>query len=206
MRSNRNNGIFPFITNNISVLLAAVFCFLLGISVGIFTEMFLSPENRENIETFLSIHLFLTQLPGSELPHVFLSSIAANLILLVIITLGGLTVFGFPAAFLALIYKGAALGFSSALLIEAFDARGVFLVLVTLVPQNLIFIPAFLAAATASASLALSIISNGSGGIKKNLQISAGRLAAFNLLMSVFILGGCFIESFISPFLQRLLI
>lgn len=205
MRRTKYNSVFTLAAQNIPVLLTVIFCFLLGISAGIFTEMLLSSENRENIETFLSIHLFLTELPGSELPYVFLRSAAANIILLLIITVGGLSVIGFPAALLVLIYKGAALGFSSALLIETYDLRGIFLVLASLVPQNLILIPAFLASAMASVCFAVSMISKGSKNIKNNLRVSAGKMIAFNLLMSVFVIGGCFIESFISPFLQRLL-
>ena len=205
MKKTPSNNILSMIYQRISFLLTVLFCFLLGISVGIFTEILLSAEGREGMESFLNAHLFLSKLPGTDLPYVFLDSAATNLALLLIITLAGLTIIGFPATLLVLLYKGAALGFSAALLIEMYDFKGVLLVLFTLVPQNLILIPAFLAAFIASLSLALSVLASGPRGIKKSLGVSAGNFIAFNILMSVFILGGCFIESFISPFLQRLL-
>lgn len=205
MRKTRINSIFSLIYRSIPVLVTVLFTFLLGISVGVFTEVLLSPEKRESIEGFLNLHLFLSQIPGTELPYVFLRSAASNIVLLIVITLAGLTIIGFPAALLVLLYKGAALGFSAALLIETLDFKGVLLVLLTLVPQNLILIPAFLAASMSSINLAFSMLSSGPRGIKNSLSVNAGNFIAFNLLMSVFILGGCFIESFISPFLQQLL-
>jgi stage II sporulation protein M len=205
MKKYLSGNIIAFICEKFSILITVLFCFFAGISIGVFIETLLSTENKDSIQIFLDTHLFFEQLPGNDLTHVFLESAAINLTLLLIIALGGLTIIGFPAALLVLIYKGATLGFSAALLIETLDFKGLIMVFFTLVPQNLILIPIFLAATMASLSLAFSVLSNKPSNIKKSLTKHAGNYIAFFLLLSVFVLGGCLIESFICPFLQRLI-
>ncbi|MDD2215574.1 MAG: stage II sporulation protein M [Eubacteriales bacterium] len=205
MKKSSSGNIISLLYQNFSVLLISLFCFLLGISVGVFTEIILSPENRESIQAFLDVHLFLSQLTGTDLPYVFLRSVASNLVLILIIAIAGLSIIGFPAALLILIYKGAALGFSATLLIDTLSFKGVLWVLLTLVPQNLILIPCYLIAAMASLSFTFSLLTSGPSAIKKCLITSIGSYLAFFFIIAVFVLGGCFVESFISPFLQQLL-
>lgn len=203
MKYLRSRGFYSLLQNK-PILLTVTFVFLLGISVGVFSEVLLTPENRSNMELFLSHTLFPSELHDTNLPSVFLRSIAINLGLLLIIILAGITIIGFPAALLVLIYKSVSLGFTSALLIETMGAKGVLTVFLTLVPQNLIYIPSFIIASIASLSLAISLIIVGPKGIKKSLASCAGNFIILYLIIAVFILGGCFIESFISPFLQQI--
>jgi len=186
-------------------MVVVVFCFLLGISLGTFTELLLSADAKESMRQFLDFHLLLSGLTGDLLGDLFLVSAAANLSLFLIILLSGLTVVGFPAALLVLLYKGAALGFSAALLMDAFDAKGVLMVLLTLLPPNLILAPALCGAAVASLRLAFDLLSDSPLQLKKNLAQRAGPFMTFQALMAILVLLGCFIESFISPLLQRLL-
>ncbi|NLP29644.1 MAG: hypothetical protein GX363_00785 [Clostridiales bacterium] len=193
--------------NNIkdySILLICIFFFILGLSIGIFGEILLSPEEKESLQSFIDLNLFSPQI--ADLPHVFLASIIRNLGLLLIIAISGLTIIGFPAALLVLIYKGAALGFTASLFIDTLGTKGVVLILLSLVPQNIILIPVFLIAVVASLKIALSVLGNSPMDIKKGLRERASSFIALIFILSIFLVGGCLIESFISPFLQQLLI
>ncbi|MDI9494201.1 MAG: stage II sporulation protein M [Bacillota bacterium] len=204
MKRKPSDRITLLVYGNDRLLLLVLFCFMTGIAMGAFTELLLSDDAKENIQGFLDLHFTISGPMGDLLPDLFLASSAANLGLLLIIMLGGLTIIGFPAALLALIYKGAALGFAAALLTDTFDARGVFLVLLTLFSPNLFIIPALLGSAIASLRLAFDILACGPSQLKKNLADRAGSFMIFQTVMAALVLFGCFIESFISPLLQQL--
>ncbi len=206
MRRGMSTAITSLVTGNFAILAAVAFCFLMGISLGAFTALLLSAEAKEGIRSFLDFNLLLSGPTGNVFPDLFLKSAFVNFGLFLIILLAGVTIIGFPAAFLALLYKGAALGFSSALLMDTLHAKGVLLVLLTLLPPNLILIPGLCGGAMASTRLALELISEGPLEIKKNLVKRAGPFLSIQGVMAALVLTGCLIESFISPLLQRLLV
>ena len=205
MKRKPSGMVTSLIYGNFPLLVVVVFCFLMGISLGAFTELLLSPEAKESMRSFLDFHLLLSGLTGKSLPDLFLVSAATNLGLLLVILLAGLTIIGFPAALLVLLYKGAALGFSAALLMDTLNARGVLLVLLTLLPPNLILVPALCGAAAASLRFSFDLLSQGPSQMKKNLSKRAGPFMIFQVIMAIAMLAGCFIEAFISPLLQQLL-
>jgi stage II sporulation protein M len=205
MKRKPSDRITSLIYGNDRLLILVFFCFVTGVALGAFTVLLLSAEAKAGMQSFLDLHFMLPEPMGDLLPDLFLVSAATNLGLLLIIILAGLTVIGFPAALLVLIYKGAALGFAAALLMDTFDAKGVLLVLLTLFPPNLILIPALWGSAVASLRLTFDLLSEGPLQIKKNLSSKAGSFLVFQIMMAILILGGCFVESFISPLLQRLL-
>ncbi len=204
MKRKPSDRITSFIYGNDLLPVLVLFCFITGVAVGAFTELLLSADAKADIQSILDFQFLLSEPMGDLLPDLFLVSAATNLGLLLIIVLAGLTIIGFPAALLALIYKGAALGFAAALLMDTFDGKGVLLVLLTLFPSNLLLIPALCGAAIASLRLAFDALSCPSQ-IKKNLSERAGSFMVFQIMMAILALGGCFIESFISPLLQQLL-
>ena len=191
MKRKPSGMVTSLIYGNFPLLVVVVFCFLMGISLGAFTELLLSPEAKESMRSFLDFHLLLSGLTGKSLPDLFLVSAATNLGLLLVILLAGLTIIGFPAALLVLLYKG--------------NARGVLLVLLTLLPPNLILVPALCGAAAASLRFSFDLLSQGPSQMKKNLSKRAGPFMIFQVIMAIAMLAGCFIEAFISPLLQQLL-
>lgn len=185
---------------------AAVFFFLLGISAGIFTELMMSTVEKEGMISYLDKYFLLTSPSDLAFTEIFMKSAGNNLSLLLIMLLSGLTAFGFPAALAALIYKGMALGFSAALLIDSMSFKGVAIVFTSMIPQNLIIIPAIILAGVAALNIAFHTISNRRFGIKKSLAESSGSYLFINAVLAVAILIGCVIESFLSPLLTQLII
>jgi len=185
---------------------AALFFFLLGISAGVFTELMLTSTEKEGIISYLDKYFLLTNPSDLPFSEIFMKSAGNNLGLLFIIILAGITAIGFPVVLAALIYKGMALGFSAALLIDSMSFKGVAIVFTSMIPQNLIIIPAVLLAGVAALNIAFHTISNRRFGIKKSLAESSGSYLFINAILAAVILAGCFIESFLSPLLTRLIV
>jgi len=180
---------------------------IIGESVKV--KAVLPKEHRRISEKGSLLHyLNLGLLPDANAPapgETFLHSLLNNLGLLLLIALLGLTIFGFPVAFAALAYKGMALGLSSVLILESMSLlKGSAAVFASLIPQNLLCIPAFVLAAAAAASLDMDILRHRKVGIKKALAQRAGDFLLLILFLGIVIAAGCCIESFISPFLLQL--
>lgn len=185
---------------------AALFFFLLGISAGIFTELMMSSAEKEAMISYLDQYFLLSNLSDLAFSEIFMKSAGNNLGLLFIMLLSGLTAIGFPVALAALIYKGMALGFSAALLIDSMSFKGVAIVLISMIPQNLLIIPAIILAGVAALNVAFYTISNRKFGIKKSIAESSGSYLFINVILAAAILVGCFIESFLSPLLTQLIV
>ena len=185
---------------------AAVFFFILGISAGIFTELMMTSAEKQGMISYLDKYFLLTSPDKLTFSDIFLQSAGNNLGLLFVMLLSGFTAIGFPVALAALVYKGMALGFSAALVIDSMSFKGIAIVFTSMIPQNLIIIPALIIAGVAALNVAFHTISNRRFGIKKSLAESSGSYLTINVVLAAAILVGCFIESFLSPLLTRLIV
>lgn len=204
-RSNSNNTT-DFIHGSGKVFAASIFFFMIGISIGVFTELMLSPGEKNTAISFFNRYFLVDNMSQNDYTDIFMRSAGSNLGLLLVIILSCLTAIGFPIAIAALTYKGAALGFSAALLIESLSLKGIFYIITSMIPQNLILIPAFIAATVISLNLAFYLLSRRRKfGIKKSLADCAGPYTYLNVIIAIFIIVGCIVESIICPFLTRLI-
>lgn len=203
-RSNTNNTT-DFIRGSGKVFAASIFFFMIGISIGVFTELMLSQGEKNTAISFFNRYFLVDNMSQNDYTDIFIRSAGSNLGLLLVIILSCLTAIGFPIAIAALTYKGAALGFSAALLIESLSLKGIFYIFTSMIPQNLILIPAFIAATVISLNLAFYLLSKRKFGIKKSLADCAGPYTYLNVIIAIFIIVGCIVESIICPFLTRLI-
>lgn len=179
-------------------LMAAVFFFLTGISTGLFLELTMASADKAGLAGYLTQYLY-TDSGSMEYPNPFFSSLVSNLLLLAIIFLAGLSAVGFPVAFAALIYKGMALGFCTGLIFETLENNGLFVVLTSLVPQNLILIPSFILAAAAAANYGLRAFQSYRRPSKKNPKDASGPYILLILLLCLSIGLACGLEAILYP-------
>lgn len=133
------------------VLTTSVFIFLTGLFAGLFFSYGLSEENISYL-----VDLLISNLSGSSSGFFrsLGSSLITNLSLAALMIVTVATKKLCPIPFVLLFFKSFTLGFSNSL-IHIGQAMGqvenaVFLSLMKMVPQNLLFIPAFILLATAS--------------------------------------------------------
>ncbi|WP_324823177.1 stage II sporulation protein M [Sinanaerobacter sp. ZZT-01] len=203
MKKNMYSKLIPLAIERNTTIFSVLFFFLVGISIGTFMELMLSAQDKNELSQYLNANLFAENI--TSLPQIFINSLGNNLGLLILIALSGITVIGFPVALLSVAYKGVTLGFSSALLLETLSLKGIVLILLTIVPQNIILIPTFLLAAACAINFAGNAISARKTGIKKNLTNNVGSYLVYYILFSIVLLAGCLIESFICPILLQLI-
>lgn len=185
---------------NKRTLLLSTFFFLTGISTGAFLELTMSPEEKSNLAVYLQQYI-LTDSGSMDYPNPFFSSLSTNLLLLLIIFLAGLSALGFPAALAALAYKGTALGFCTGLIAETLKNKGVLIILTSLLPQNLLLIPAFILAAAAAINYGLFSLSRRRNrtASKKSLKDASGSYITAMILFAFAIGLACALEALLAP-------
>lgn len=180
------------------VLLICAFFFLTGISTGIFLELTMAFDEKTSLAGYLKQYLYME---GSNVdyPNPFFSSLTSNLLLLLIIFLAGLSALGFPAALAAITYQGMALGFCTGLIIETLKDKGMLMILTSLVPQNLILIPAFILAAAAAVNYGLYSLRSRHMASKKNLKDFSGSYIWVMMFLCLAIGLACGLEAILYP-------
>ena len=178
----------------------SLFFLISGISIGIFTELFLPEADKARVASHLMEHLLLDD-PLIDHSAVFVQSAENHLSLLAILFLSGLTSLGIPAACITLAYQGAALGFSSALLMESMSYQGAFAMLFAILPPHLFVLPSLLVA-SASVMHRKGTLRAGNRR-KRSLSVEPGPYCLSFVLPLILMIVAALLEAFISPaFLQ----
>jgi len=118
-----------------------------------------------------------------------------------VMALLGLSVIGAPLVLAVVFARGFALGFAAMFLVNGLLLQGVVLAVAALLPQNLLAVPAFVAAGAATLSLSSSATRVLLGRRDINLPqqvVATGLVLAFCCIALV---GAAFIEAYVSPVL-----
>lgn len=182
-----------------------LFIFVFGISTGVFFEVMMSSDMKSTMQTYLQN---LLQAPTAQNSNAFLSlvgSSVSNVFVIAFITLCGYTRFPYPASALILFIKGISLGYSCALILETLALKGVFVIFLSLFPENTLLIPAIILSANLAVSKSAGI------GRKKNKSIGRGLISAdapylyANIFLCLMAVAGCILQSIFLPMAARII-
>ena len=141
------NTIYQHITNNSKEYILLTLIFLIGIFLGVMFINNSQETQREEITSYLNN--FIDKLKNTEKlenVEILKTTIIENIILAITLWFFGTTVIGIPVVFGIILYRGFCLGYSIASIILTIGiGKGIIFVLISLLLQNIIFIPAIIA-------------------------------------------------------------
>jgi stage II sporulation protein M len=119
--------------------------------------------------------------------------------------LSGLTYAGVLIVPLITTFRGFCVGITVAFLNDSLSKGGLLLSLVSILPQNLVYIPVIIVFSVCSISLAFTILRNKLN--RKNNEITTyfWSISMTALFLFVIMIGGSIIESYITPYLIKLI-
>ncbi|EOU1118463.1 stage II sporulation protein M [Clostridium perfringens] len=199
------SGLMESLKENKITFLWVLLFFLVGIVLGSYTVYYMSDFNRVEITTYFNN--FLEFLGGNSVSYtsILIDSIKSILPMVAIIVLLGYTAVGTPIILMMDLAKGYVIGFTFSLIVSMLGSKGIMLVLSGLMLQNLIFIPIIMLISVLAIRHSVTKLKMGVSRDRVKLDVSKAYLN-FQGLLSLIIISGILIETYISPNLIRLVI
>lgn len=193
------------VINNKKEYMLVTLLFIIGIFIGVFFVNNIEETQKSEITTY--INTFMEKMKNTEsLDYMELlkTSMGQNILLAIVLWFFGTTVIGIPVVFGVVLYRGFCLGYTIAICITMMGLpQGILFVLILLLLQNIIFIPAVLALAVSGFKLYKSIIKDRN---KENVKIEVVRHTIFSLIMLLLLILSSVIEIFLSTNMMKGLI
>ena len=193
------------IINNHKEYIIVILLFIIGIFLGVLFVNNIQESQRVEIDGYFNN--FIEKLKNTEdinQVELLKTSMGQNIMLAVVIWFFGTTVIGIPVVFGIVLYRGFCLGYTISVCISIMGlSKGIVFVLVTLLLQNIIFIPAVLALAVSGFKLYKSIVNDNR---KENIKLEIVRHTIFSLIMTLVLIVASLIEIFLSTNLLRVII
>ena len=185
------------IINNLREYIIILLIFIIGIFLGVFFINNMQDTQKNEISEY--INTFITNFKNSsdvDSLHLLKTSMIQNIILGIAIWFFGTTVIGIPVVFGIVLYRGFCLGYTISTCITVMGlSKGILFILITLVLQNLIFIPAIIAIAVSGFKLYKSIVKDRK---VDNIKLEILRHTIFSLIMMILLIISSLVETFIS--------
>jgi len=187
-----------------TLYIIVILIFSTGILLGSLGVNTLPEQQTTDLQHYLQSFLAQAAEMQVDQRQVVKGTLSDNLLVGLLLYILGLTIIGMPLVLALIFFRGFVLGFTVGFLAAYPDWREFIIVLVAMLPQNLLFIPALIIGGAASLSFSLLLIKR-----FNNSQTRIGpRFIAYSLIMA-----GCLTafalaalaEGYITPGLTRLL-
>ena len=186
-----------YIKNNFKEYLLVCILFIIGIFIGVMTINFSNEKNIEEIEKVINevVNNYKKVENINNLQLTF-QSIKRNVLFAIILWTGGTTIIGLPIVLLSILIRGVILGFTiSSITVALGTLKGILFCIVSVVLQNILYIPAILTIGVSSIKLYKSIITDKRKG---NIKIEIIRHTIISTIMIAVLVLSTIIENFIS--------
>ncbi len=179
--------------------------FVAGIFLGVFFINQAKDTQKTEIQEYLGEFVNdLKNIENINQGEILASSIKDKIWITISIWFFGTTIIGIPIVFGLVIYRGFCLGYTIAVSISFMGfTKGFLFILVTLLLQNILFIPALMGLSVSGFKFYQSIIKDRR---KENIKISFIRHTILSILMLAIMVISSIIEVFISTNLLRIFI
>lgn len=182
-----------------TIIMCFILCF--GISTGIFFETLMSTEIKSNMQGYLKV--IFEMIEGQPLDiSAITSTLFLNIAAILLICVSGCTKFCSLTSMAIFFIKGLSLGYCCALILETYSVQGLVLVLLTILPQNTILLPALLIGSNMAYTTASSKTRKGRGS--NPLVFEPAYLCIF-LVLVVIIVVSCFIQLALFPIITKII-
>lgn len=189
--------IYRHIVNNSKEYIFITLIFLVGVFLGV---MFINNGTEAHLSEIDSyLNNFVDKLKNTEDLKSFTMlkmTISENILLAITLWFFGTTVIGIPVVFGIILYRGFCLGYTIASIIITMGlGKGILFIIISLILQNIILIPAIIAIAVSGFNLYKSIVKDKN---KENIKIEVLRHTIFSFIMLLLLCLAAVVEIMIS--------
>lgn len=174
--------------------------FCIGVVIGVYTVMYMGESDRNDLTSYFNSYISSIGVSTTNYGDLLFTVLKKNLLLIVPIVLLSFTFFGTPIILIIDLIKGFSLGYTFTFLLCTFNGRGMGLAAVSIIPQNIIYIPCIIILSVIGLSLSTKIFKE---KFFKHAIISKREILKDVSNFFIFVMGmflfGILIETYLSP-------
>lgn len=199
-----NETIRRHLSDNIISYAIIIFFFILGISFGAITVKNIDVTTKSEVKSYIDGFISITRTDSIHSTEILKQSIKFNLLSTGALFIAGLTYAGILLTPAIAAFRGFCIGFTVAFLTDSLGKGGFLLALVSILPQNIIYIPILIIFCVCSISLSLAVLRNRLNRKHGELSSFIWSFALSALFLFLIMMGGSVIESYLTPYLVKL--
>lgn len=188
---------------NVHLYLFVSVLFLMGVVFGAMMVNALTLEQKQDLSRYVGSFLQTVTLGGETAPKPdLLESFALHFKWMALIWLLGISVVGLPLVLVLNFLKGLLVGFTVGVLVSEYAWKGLLLSFVSVVPQNLLIVPALLAGSVAAVTFSTYLVKH--RFLKKTNDSAAPlflKYSSFGLSLVAVMFAAALVETWLSPVL-----
>lgn len=197
-------SIHHHLQNQKSLYLFVTVLFMMGVVFGSIIVNTLDPAQKEGLLHYLG-HFFdgLKQDSIAESKVVFQHALGDQLKTIGIMWILGLSVIGIPILIIFIFLKGMVIGFTVGFLVNQLSWQGLWFAFVSVVPQNLLVIPAFIIVAVSGIHFSIALVKNRLIHHRGTIYPQFVSFSIVVTAMAIVMLIAAFVESYLSPIIMK---
>ena len=193
------------VKNNIKEYIIITLIFLIGIFLGVMFVNNLEEEQKTEIISYVNTYIEAFKQSDSSNNIILLqNNIKDNIIITLLIWFVGSTIIGIPIVFGIIAFRGFCLGYTISSITVVFGvAKGIVFTAISIIMQNILFIPAIISLGVSALKAYKSIYSDKR---KENIKLELIRHTVFSTIILLVLIVSAVVETEISTNLLRGLI
>lgn len=179
----------------------------IGLLSGIYAVKYLDNLKKTDIAEYLKSFTQTLSVNNIDYHSILMETIKNNVPLIVFIAILGVTFIGIPIILFIDFIKGFTIGFTVSFIINNMGYKGIGVVLVGVVPQNIIYIPCFILSSVISLGISITLLKrkiNKKITVTKSYNIGS-YLGSFCVIIAIMFVG-FLIEAYLTPNLVKLVV
>ncbi len=187
------------IKHNTFIYVIPILFFILGIFIGGFWVDFLPGEVKNILSSNFNDYFLLMPTYSFNSSIIFKTSFLSNIIPVIILFILSIKYMGLVFAPLYITFRGFSFGFSIAFLTESFGRKGLLFTLISMLPQNIIYIPALIFNCFISINLSLIMLRLRKERFKESKNKEIIKYMTYSFITIIALIIASFIEAYITP-------